>query len=106
MLSGDGAGALRDLAAEKGVLVSESFQRKFGKNTGETIRLATPSGTAQFKIAGVYVDYSSDSGSVLIERNLYKRFWKDDLGDAFDLWLARGAPPGGGPAQNNPAATA
>jgi putative ABC transport system permease protein len=93
MLSGDGAAALRDLAAEKGVLVSESFQRKFGKNTGETVRLATPSGTAQFKIVGVYVDYSSDSGSVLIERNLYKRFWRDDLVDAFDLWLARGAAP-------------
>jgi len=94
MLSGDGRTALENLAAEKGVLVSESFQRKFGKNTGDTIRLATPSGPAHFKIVGVYVDYSSDSGSVLIERSLYKRFWKEDLVDAFDLWLARGAAPG------------
>ncbi|HEY1268953.1 MAG TPA: FtsX-like permease family protein [Candidatus Binatia bacterium] len=93
MVSGDGAAALQDLAAEKGVLVSESFQRKFGKNTGGTIRLATPSGPVEFKIIGVYVDYTSDSGSVLIDRSLYKRFWKDDLVDAFDLWLAPGAAP-------------
>ncbi len=93
MLSGDGAAALENLAAEKGVLVSESFQRKFGKNNGDAIRLSTPSGAVEFKIIGVYVDYSSDSGSVLIERNLYQRFWKDDLVDAFDLWLARGADP-------------
>ena len=93
MLSGDGARALRDLAAEKGVLVSESFQRKFGKKIGDAIRLATPSGPADFNIIGVYIDYSSDSGSVLIERSLYKRFWRDDLVDAFDLWLARGAEP-------------
>jgi putative ABC transport system permease protein len=93
MLSGDGARALRDLAVEKGVLVSESFQRKFGKKIGDAIRLATPSGPADFNIIGVYIDYSSDSGSVLIERSLYKRFWRDDLVDAFDLWLARGAEP-------------
>lgn len=93
MLSGDGAAALENLAAEKGVLVSESFERKFNKKTGDAIRLTTPSGSVDLTIIGVYVDYSSDSGSVLIERSLYKRFWRDDLVDAFDLWLARGAEP-------------
>jgi putative ABC transport system permease protein len=93
MLSGDGRSALENLAAEKGVLVSESFERKFGKKTGDAIRLATPSGSADFNVIGVYVDYSSDSGSVLIERSVYKKFWQDDLVDAFDLWLARGVDP-------------
>jgi putative ABC transport system permease protein len=93
MLSGDGRAALENLAAEKGVLVSESFERKFGKKTGDAIRLATPSGAVGFNIIGVYVDYSSDSGSVLIERSQYKCYWRDDLVDAFDLWLARGADP-------------
>ena len=40
---------------------------------------------------GVYVDYSSDVGSVLIDRALYKKYWRDELVDAFDLWLEPGA---------------
>jgi len=90
-IGGDGGDALRKMAAGEGVIVSESFRDKFGKRTGDMIRLPTPSGTAPFKIIGIYVDYSSDSGSVLIEREVYKKFWGDDLVDAFDLWLAPGA---------------
>jgi putative ABC transport system permease protein len=44
-------------------------------------------------ILGVYVDYSSDSGSVLIDRSLYKKIWRDSLVDAFDLWLEPRAKP-------------
>jgi putative ABC transport system permease protein len=75
----------------KGVIISESFQRKFGTGVNETIDLATPSGRIAFRILGVYVDYSSDVGSVLIDRALYKQYWRDELVDAFDLWLDAGA---------------
>src|SRR5206468_9307329 len=34
---------------------------------------------------------SSDVGSVLIDRALYKQYWRDELVDAFDLWLDAGA---------------
>ncbi|HEX9444249.1 MAG TPA: FtsX-like permease family protein [Candidatus Binatia bacterium] len=88
---GSGAAALKQMAGERGVLVSESFHGKFGKGSGDTIRLATPAGLVALKIIGVYVDYSSDSGSVLIERELYKKLWGDELVDAFDLWLRPGA---------------
>jgi putative ABC transport system permease protein len=91
MAQGDGAKTLRDLGAGKGVVVSESFQSKFDKRSGDTIELATPSGVVQFKVIGVYIDYSSDIGSVLIDRALYKKHWRDSLVDAFDLWLEPGA---------------
>ena len=93
MIAGDGVAALGQMAAGEGVIVSESFRDKFGKTVGDIIRLSTPSGSVSFKIIGVYVDYTSDSGSVLIEREIYKKLWGDDLVDAFDLWLARGADP-------------
>ena len=70
MTSGDGARALREMGEGKGVIISESFQSKFGKGVNETIDLATPSGRIAFRILGVYVDYSSDVGSVLIDRTL------------------------------------
>jgi putative ABC transport system permease protein len=91
MLTGDGRRALREMAQGKGVIVSESFQSKFGKGVNDRIELMTPSGLISFDIIGVYVDYSSDSGSVLLDRALYKKYWKDDLVDAFDLWLEPGA---------------
>lgn len=90
MVVGHRGKALRQMAAGEGVIVSESFQARFGKGTGETIHLPTPSGLMPFRVLAIYVDYSSDSGSVLIDRSLYKRIWHDELVDAFDLWLAPG----------------
>jgi putative ABC transport system permease protein len=91
MADGDGDNTLRDMGAGIGVVVSESFQSKFGKGRGDTVELITPSGPIEFRILGVYIDYSSDIGSVLVDRALYKKYWADDLVDAFDLWLEPGA---------------
>jgi putative ABC transport system permease protein len=91
MAEGDGAKALREMAEGRGAIISESFQRRFSKGTHDIIELATPSGPVRFKVLGIYVDYSSDIGSVLIDRALYKKYWRDDLVDAFDLWLDPGA---------------
>jgi putative ABC transport system permease protein len=93
VIGGDGARALRDMADGKGVIISESFQRKFGKNQNDTLKLMTPSGLIAFKVIGIYVDYSSDSGSVLLDRALFKKYWREELVDAFDLWLTPGVDP-------------
>lgn len=91
MVAGDGSETLKGMAAGEGVVISESFQSRFGNGAGDTIFLSTPSGLTPFKVLGVYVDYSSDSGSILVDRALYKKYWQDDLVDAFDLWLAPAA---------------
>ncbi|HSK30386.1 MAG TPA: FtsX-like permease family protein, partial [Candidatus Limnocylindria bacterium] len=91
MAEGDGARALRAMSEGMGVIVSESFHSKFGTRSGDELELATPSGSIAFKVLGVYIDYSSDSGSVLLDRALYKKHWRDELLDAFDLWLEPGA---------------
>jgi putative ABC transport system permease protein len=93
MVAGSGKKALQELGEQRGVIISESFQSKFGKNAGDQVELFTPAGLIGFKILGVYVDYSSDAGSVLIDRALYRKYWRDDLVDAFDLWLEPGADP-------------
>jgi putative ABC transport system permease protein len=91
MAQGGGARALREMAEGKGAVVSESFQTRFGKQVGDDFELVTPSGPVTFKVLGIYIDYSSDIGSVLIDRALYKKYWRDELVDAFDLWLEPGA---------------
>ncbi|MFQ5916636.1 MAG: FtsX-like permease family protein [Candidatus Binatia bacterium] len=90
-VEGEGTKVLRQMADGEGIIVSESFQSRFGKGLGDTIELSTPSGLVPFTVLGVYVDYSSDSGTVLIDRALYKKLWLDNLVDAFDLWLDPGA---------------
>jgi putative ABC transport system permease protein len=94
MAEGDGARALREMGDAKGVIVSESFHSKFGARSGDRLELMTPSGRVGFEVLGVYIDYSSDSGSVLLDRALYQKYWKDELLDAFDLWLEPGADQG------------
>ncbi len=91
MAQGDGARVLREMAQGKGAVVSESFQTRFGAQVGDKIELVTPSGPVSFTVLGIYIDYSSDIGSVLIDRALYKKYWRDELVDAFDLWLEPGA---------------
>jgi putative ABC transport system permease protein len=91
MVVGKGDQALREMGEGKGVIISESFQSKFGKGMNDMIELATPSGSVAFKVLGVYIDYSSDIGSVLLDRALYKKYWRDETVDAFDFWLEPGA---------------
>lgn len=73
------------------VLVSENFARNFHVRKGSTIVLDTPAGRQQFEVAGVDVDYSSEVGSLLIDRATYKRLWMDDRVDMFHLMLSPGA---------------
>ncbi len=39
--------------------------------------LPTPEGPVAFKVAVVNVDYSSDSGSILMDMHTYHRYWKE-----------------------------
>ena len=59
------------------VAVSESFARRHNMKDGEDLELATPSGTAKFKVAGVYSDYTRDQGVILIDRENYTAHWPE-----------------------------
>ena len=68
-----------DQAIDHGaVLVSQPFHRRFHLGLGDTINLATPTGRRDFKIAGVYVDYTTEGGTILVDWQTYRKFWQDD----------------------------
>lgn len=73
------------------VMVSENFSLNFKKKTGDFLELETPSGQISFKIIGILVDFASDRGVIYIARDAYKKYWKDNLVNAFGLQLAPGA---------------
>jgi putative ABC transport system permease protein len=73
-----------------GVIVSESFHHHQRVAAGDTIELATPSGLARLLVEGVYYDYTSDAGAVLMHRDLYARLWQDDRTESLALYLDPG----------------
>jgi putative ABC transport system permease protein len=90
-LEGSARAAVAAVAAGQGALVSQNFAARFGLHAGETIELPTPSGMVRFTIAGVVMDYLSQTGTVIVERETYRRLWKDRLVDGFGIELAAGA---------------
>jgi putative ABC transport system permease protein len=72
------------------VVVSEPFSRRHGVDAGATIRLPTDAGLRPFRVVGVYSDFASDQGLVLMSRKTYARFWHDPLLSGFSVNLAPG----------------
>ncbi len=72
------------------VLISEPMAWHRDLGPGDTINLRARDGPRSFPIAGIYYDYSSGQGEVLMPRNLYLRYFDDpDIG-GLGLYLARG----------------
>ncbi len=72
------------------LLISESFAYKHKLGVGDTLKLATGEGVHPFPITGVYYDYGSDRGTVLIARTVYEKFWSDRAVSALGLYLRDG----------------
>ncbi len=78
-------------ALEKGeALVSESFSVKYGLNVGDTLTLNSPSGELQVPIAGVFYSYSTEHGLIILDRQLFKKYWKDPFVNSLIVYLKSG----------------
>lgn len=63
--------------AQGQVLVSEPLAFRYDLAPGDTIALLTDQGQRAFPIAGVYADYGSDQGVVMISLPQYQAHWND-----------------------------
>ena len=75
------------------LIVSEPFARRRGVGPGATLVLRTAAGDRPFRVAGVFYDYASDQGLVMIDRGAYVALWGDPTLSGFSLALAPGADP-------------
>ncbi len=83
--------AMRSAIGTNAVVVSESFAIKRNKNVGNEIKLNTPKGEATFRIVGVYFDYSSDRGIVVMDRGTFAKYWGEQLPTSLTIFLRAGA---------------
>jgi putative ABC transport system permease protein len=77
------------------VLVSEVFANRFGLKEGEIIEVPSPDGMVPLEIAGVFYEYSTDGGKMVIDRSLLQRRWKDDRINVIAVYLEKGVSPDG-----------
>jgi len=71
------AGSPASGAGPDAVIVSEPYANRRGARTGGRVRLRTDRGDHDFPVAGVFYDYGSSAGVVVMSRRTYDRFWDD-----------------------------
>jgi putative ABC transport system permease protein len=84
---GDSQDAFDQAIDHGAVLVSQPFFRRFHLGLGDTINLATPTGRHDFKIAGVYIDYTTEGGVILVDWQTYRKFWQDDAINGIGIYI-------------------
>ncbi|MDX1582518.1 MAG: FtsX-like permease family protein [Thermoanaerobaculia bacterium] len=85
--------ALRSALTSDGAIVSESFATRLDLEAGDSLELPTPDGPVPIRIVGVYRDYSTDRGIIVIDRDFYTRLYDDDAIDTIGIYLDPGVDP-------------
>ncbi len=86
-VQGDARRSLDDAIDHGAVLVSQPFLRRFHLGLGDTLNLVTPTGPRDFRIAGVFVDYTSEGGAILIDWQTFRKYWQDDAINGIGVYI-------------------
>ena len=88
--SGSQNDILWDKMQSNSILISESFAYKnaIGPGDDTVITFQTDRGPKDFKVAGIYYDYGSQAGVVLISDELYRMLWDDDKITSLGLYVS------------------
>jgi putative ABC transport system permease protein len=79
---------------EGAVLVSEPFAfRRRVPPRGGVVTLQTDDGLRDFPVAGIYYDYATERGTVLMSRRVYERHWADRGRTSVAAYVAPGRDP-------------
>ncbi|MCS7009371.1 MAG: ABC transporter permease, partial [Chthoniobacterales bacterium] len=78
------------LKQENAALISESFAQRFQVHKGQKISLPLPNGQQLFEIAGVFRDYTRDSGTIMISLDNYVRNGGNSQAHSLAIYLKQG----------------
>ena len=80
----------QDFGTKPVVVASESLAYRRNLQTGAALEIQTPQGFQRFRVSGVFHDYASEQGFVLMSRTVFQQFWNDDRVNTMALQLAPG----------------
>ena len=89
-LEGDSSDILKKVLEHQGVIVSEVLAERLGLTVGDLLELHTPTGKMPFPVKGVFYDYATDGGKVVMDRHLYRQIWGDEDATVFAVYLEEG----------------
>lgn len=89
-IEGSEAIARREVGRGASCTVSDNFARKFDMGVGDVVELPGARGPVRFPIAAVVKDYTSDRGTVFVDRRTFLAAFEDDRVDVFDVNLVPG----------------
>jgi putative ABC transport system permease protein len=81
---------VRETAAGRGVIISDSLTLMYGIHKGDTLEIPTPRGKLAMAVVGSTVDYSDQQGSFLMDRAVFVREWGDDTSNLFRVHVKKG----------------
>lgn len=86
-IDGDSSRRLRQAIAERGVVVSEVLAQRLEVKVGDVLSLPTGAGEQDFPVVGVFYDYATDGGKIVLDRSLYERWWGDRTSTVLAVYL-------------------
>ena len=86
-VDGDSSRRLRQAVDERGVVVSEVLSHRLGVNVGDVLSLPTGDGEHGFPVVGVFYDYATDGGKIVLDRSLYEQWWGDRTSTVLAVYL-------------------
>lgn len=87
-VAGDAEEMYAKSAAGKGAIVSDNLAQLRKLALGDVLDLNAPYGTVQLPIVGIIVDYSDQQGSIMIDRAVFMKYWRDTSVDMFRVYVA------------------
>src|SRR5258706_15503109 len=77
----------------QGVIAADNLAQLENLHVGQMVEIATPTGILRLPIVGIVEDYSDQKGTFLVDREIYKRYWKDDSCQLFRVYVKKGVSP-------------
>jgi putative ABC transport system permease protein len=90
-LEGESAAILSHAAAGEGAILSEVVANHLHVTRGSPLVIPTPVGEKSLVVLGVFFDYATDGGKIVIDRSLYQQWWHDDAVTVFPVYVEAGA---------------
>lgn len=90
MVEGDWKVILTRAAETGGVVVSEVLANRLNLHGGGSVTITTPKGAKTIPVEGVFYDYATDGGKLVMDKSRYRELWDDERVTVFALYLAPG----------------
>jgi putative ABC transport system permease protein len=87
MINGNTQEIVKQALGKGEVLVSEPLALRRGIKPGDRLNLVSPTGPVNMIVAGVFYDYTTDGGRILMDNRLFRRHWQENEITTLALYL-------------------